>query len=83
MGLAVWGSGGGGCVLGCSDDAGVSDWPEGVVPIGRSEWVGFGRRGRNRFGQNSCDTIQYGSLPLVHDFSGCPGASVGGAQGAE
>ena len=83
MGLAVWGAGGGGGMMGCRDDTGVSDWSVGVGPIGRCERVRFGRGGRNRFGQDRCDTVQHGSLSSVDGFSGRFRASVGGAQGAE
>ena len=30
-------------------------------------------------GQDNCDIIQHGPLPLVNDFPGCSGASMGGA----
>ena len=82
MELAVWGAGGGGA-MGCRDNTGVSDWSVGVVPIGRCERVRFRRGGRNRFGQDCCDTVQHGPLPSVNGFSGRFRASVGGAQGAE
>ena len=69
--------------MGGGGTAGESNRTEGDIPIRWGKWIGLGRWGWDAVRQGISHVIHHALLPLIHHFSGCPGATVGGAQGTK